>query len=400
MSKRKECFWGEIFELKYGKSLKNYNNDNGEYIVFGTNGAIGTTNNYLYDKESLIIGRKGAYRGVHYSNTPFFVIDTAYYTIPKTQDINIKFAYYQLKGIDINSLDSGTAIPSTTKDDFYFLPALIPSLTEQKNIASILSSLDSKIDLLRRQNQTLENIAQTLFKHWFVDFEFPDIDGKPYKSSGGKMVESELGDIPEGWEVEKLWNISETISKGTTPRKQDVEGRITDVLFLKVRDITDDGQIKLDSLEKIPHEIHNNALSRSKLEINDILFSIAGTIGRVAIVPKELDNSNCNQAVAFIRLSYKDIFLEYIHQWIKRPETQFEISSNIVQGVQANVSLTVLGNLQLIVPNDSAMNNWNNLIKPICYKIRSNTFQVQTLTKTRDTLLPKLMSGQIRVKSL
>jgi len=144
MSKRKECFWGEIFELKYGKSLKNYNNDNGEYIVFGTNGAIGTTNNYLYDKESLIIGRKGAYRGVHYSNTPFFVIDTAYYTIPKTQDINIKFAYYQLKGIDINSLDSGTAIPSTTKDDFYFLPALIPSLTEQKNIASILSSLDSK----------------------------------------------------------------------------------------------------------------------------------------------------------------------------------------------------------------------------------------------------------------
>jgi type I restriction enzyme S subunit len=150
-------------------------------------------------------------------------------------------------------------------------------------------------------------------------------------------------------------------------------------------------------LELIPKKIHQNQLKRSILETNDILFSIAGTIGRVSIVNKELNNSNCNQALAFIRLKDKNKFKEYVRLWFKSKEIQGEINNCIVQGVQANISLTVLGNLAINIPNDIKMTEWNNLSKPIYQKIETNNAQTQTLKQTRDTLLPKLMSGQLRV---
>lgn len=293
---------------------------------------------------------------------------------------------------------SGTSQPYLSLGSLRELPIVYPTKPEEKqSIVNILSNLDLKIDNLQKQNKILEKIAQLLFKQWFVDFNFSDKNGLPYKNYGGEMVESELGKIPKGWRFRMLREISEKISKGTTPRKNDVEGLLKEIPFLKVKDITNGGLIKLESLENIPKKTHNNALNRSKLETNDILFSIAGTIGRVAIVSKVLDNSNCNQAIAFIRLSSKYNFLEYVHQWIKSTSVQFEIKSNIVQGVQANVSLTVLGNLQIIIPVEYIMIKWNNFIKPIYQKLDNNITQIQALTKARDTLLPKLMSGQIRI---
>mgnify|MGYP005609416839 FL=1 len=127
------------------------------------------------------------------------------------------------------------------------------------------------------------------------------------------------------------------------------------------------------------------------------MYSIAGTIGRGAILPKQLDNSNCNQALAFIRLKEKNKYLEYVHQWIQTSQIKNKINSSIVQGVQANVSLTVLGNLLIIIPDDKTVENWMNVIKPIYKKIKNNSEQIQTLEETRDSLLPKLMSGQKRV---
>ncbi|HNP46525.1 MAG TPA: restriction endonuclease subunit S, partial [Panacibacter sp.] len=163
----KEHKWGEIATLEYGKGLANYQNDNGKYPVFGTNGKIGTSDIFLNSNPGIIIGRKGAYRGVHYSTTPFYVIDTAFYLKPKINDLDIKYAYYQLLTKDINSMDSGSAIPSTSREDFYDLNIYLPPFKEQKLIAETLTGLDDKIDLLQRQNKTLEQLAETLFRQWF-----------------------------------------------------------------------------------------------------------------------------------------------------------------------------------------------------------------------------------------
>ena len=121
---------GDILTLEYGKALKNYREGNGKYNVFGTNGKIGLTDSYIYDEPALIIGRKGAYRGVHLAESPFFVIDTAFYTKSKIKDLDIVFLYYWFKCIDINSMDSGSAIPSTSRDEVYDLDILLPSFEE------------------------------------------------------------------------------------------------------------------------------------------------------------------------------------------------------------------------------------------------------------------------------
>ena len=105
---------GDILQLEYGKSLSDYRTGNGTYEVFGTNGKIGLSEAFIYDKPSLVIGRKGAYRGVHLAKNPFFVIDTAFYTKNKIDELDIVFLYYWFRCIDINSMDSGSAIPSTS----------------------------------------------------------------------------------------------------------------------------------------------------------------------------------------------------------------------------------------------------------------------------------------------
>ena len=276
----------------------------------------------------------------------------------------------RLNEITIGSTQSALTISGLKK-----ISINLPPLQEQKAIANILSSFDEKIELLKEENETLEQMAQGVFREWFVDIET----------------------IPANWQVTQLKDISEKISKGTTPRKKDVEGLAVTVPFLKVKDITDNGNIKISALEKIPNEVHIKALKRSILEENDLLYSIAGTIGRVAILPKELDNINCNQAVAFIRLKEKNRVLEYVHQWIQTRDIKAKIDSSIVQGVQANVSLGTLGDLEIVIPNDTILSKWNDFSKPIYEKLKNNTMQIQTLQKTRDTLLPKLMSGEVRV---
>ena len=164
------ALWGELATLEYGKSLRDYDSPAGVYKVYGTNGQIGWHSEPLCPYASVIIGRKGAYRGVHYSPDPFFVIDTAFYLKPKVE-MDTRWAYYELSTQDINGMDSGSAIPSTSREDFYGLPVQVPPLSEQRAIAHVLGTLDDKIELNRRMNETLEAMARALFKSWFVDFD-------------------------------------------------------------------------------------------------------------------------------------------------------------------------------------------------------------------------------------
>ncbi|WP_430811618.1 MULTISPECIES: restriction endonuclease subunit S [unclassified Carboxylicivirga] len=366
------------------ESFKKFIIEKGDILLALTGATIGKFARYKEDEIVLQNYRVGNFFPLDYN---VLSKDYLYYYLSSD------FFYFQ-----IIARQTQSAQQNIGKDEINNMSIILPKFEEQKEIAKTLSNLDKKITLLRQQNQDLEELAQILFKRWFVEFEFPNENGEPYKSSGGNMIESELGEIPEGWRVTQLKKLADKISKGTTPRKNEVDGLELDVPFIKVKDITDDGQIKFGDIESIPNSVHNGSLKRSILNRNDILFSIAGTIGRVTIVPEDLNNSNCNQAVAFIRL--KEIqHLELIHQWFKSQSVQNEINASIVQGVQANVSLGVLGNLLFNIPNDEFIEKWNAVIKPIYEKCNNCSNEIQTLTQLRDTLLPKLMSGELKVKA-
>lgn len=153
--------WGDLISLEYGKSLQNYDEKDAPYAVFGTNGVIGRTARPLCRHEGIIIGRKGAYRGVHFSDAPFFAIDTAFYVEPKVP-LEMRWAYYEMLRLDINGMDSGSAIPSTSRTDFYALPVLEPPIHLQRRFVNRLSPAWERQRANEAENATLAQLRDTL----------------------------------------------------------------------------------------------------------------------------------------------------------------------------------------------------------------------------------------------
>jgi len=328
----------------------------------------------------------------------------------------------------------GATRNALTKNMIETLEVSKPPLQVQVVIADKLESLDNKIELNRQTNHTLEQIAQSIFKSWFVDFDpvkakiaakqnsqnpelaaMCTISGKTEEQLKGlydaalqqlkttaalfpdALVESELGEIPEGWKFSELKTLTVKISKGTTPSKTQIDGADDQesIPFLKVRDISNDGEITRTGLDKIPESVHLGALKRSVLETNDVLFSIAGTIGRVAIVEEDLNNSNSNQAIAFIRLKEPTKYLELCKLNLIGSRVQDEVVSKVVQGVQANFSLTGLGEIKILLPTKKLLDEFNGNIISIGVKQRLLLSENRKLAELRNTLLPKLLSGEI-----
>jgi type I restriction enzyme, S subunit len=278
-----------------------------------------------------------------------------------------------------------------------FLP--IPDISEQNKIASILSTLDSKIDLLRKQNQTLENIAQTLFKRWFIEFEFPDNDGKPFKSSGGKMAESELGEIPDGWRVGNIGSleivVTDFVANGSFASLKENVTLYTDkeeyALFIRNTDL------KSGFREKVFVDKHSYGfLAKSKLIGGEVIISNVGDVGSVYLCPYLKRPMTLGNNVIMLKSNIN----HFLYLLFKGYEGQFLIYSITGGSAQPKFNKTDFKSLEIAIPSISVLEEFEINMKSIYEKITNNNQVIQTLTKARDTLLPKLVSGQIRVKSL
>ena len=330
--------------------------------------------------------------------------------IVDTSKHNPEYVYYALS-LEKNSLmraAGGTTMPILNKTSFENYEIYAPDKKIQDRIVEVIKPIDEKIAHNITINQTLEKIAQRIFKSWFIDFDpvKANAEGVPFNGLSPELQalfpsefeESELGMIPKGWAVKCILNLQEKVSKGTTPNKKDIEGAtdVADVPFIKVRNISDDRQIEIE-LEKISRSIHENQLNRSILKKGDLLFTIAGTIGRTSIIPARLHDSNCNQAVCFIRLKDKERFNGLVYFNLNSKRVQDDISSKIVQAVQANVSLKNINDIQLVVPSDEVLDSWNEVSKPILDKMLIVQEQNIALKKIRDRLLPRLITGKIQL---
>ncbi len=361
-----------------------------------------------------------------------------------------RFLFYSFQSHTLTSQfsaheGSGSVVSHIRVGDCFKFRVPLPPLPIQQRIASILGTLDDKIALNRRINQTLEAMAQALFQSWFVDFDpvkakqkilgaggtareaelaamqiisgknshqlktFQQTQPQQYaelehtgKLFPNRLVESELGPVPEGWAVKTLGSLCSLITKGTTPTNSDIQGAndIPTVPYIKVKDISSEGEIIRNTLELIPESVHLGALKRSVVFENDILFSIAGSIGRIAVIDADLTNSNTNQAVGIIRLENKSMHFYWVLQSIKSKRIQDNIASKVVQGVQANTSLANLRDIQLIQPEDDILQDWNKHIDFLLDSVRMNQNEERMLVEIRDSLLPKLLSGEIDVSSL
>ena len=311
----------------------------------------------------------------------------------KSNNINNRYLYYYLTSDKtLNYLQtiaegrSGT-FPQITFNELKIIEIDLPPLEEQEKIANILSSLDDKIELNNEMNKTLEEMAQSIFKRWFVDFEFPNEDGEPYKSSGGEIVDSELGMIPKGWEVKCLGDIGNVIT-GKTPSAK-VEGSYGDECnFITPRDITD-SPIILNTERKLS-SIGINNLKKNLVCKNSIGVSCIGSnLGEVYITG---ENSITNQQINTVVLDESHIY-PYIYIYLKNMKNEF---LNMAGGSAVPIiNKTSFSGINILMPDMYILNKF--VQSTTCYfeRIEENLKENESLIALRDNLLPKLMSGEI-----
>ena len=343
MSSWKECKLGEVLELKYGKDHKALND--GNIPVFGSGGVMRYADTSLYDDESLLIPRKGTLSNIFYINEPFWTVDTIFWSKINKKEAFGKFLFYQLKTIDFANLNVGSAVPSLTTKVLNEVDISLPVLEEQKAIAEVLSSFDDKIDLLHRQNQTLESLAQTLFRQWFIE------------------------EAKEKWEIGTFDDLVE-VSSGKSLKRE---------LF------DDMGKYEvLGANGKIGKT--NEWLFEEKL----IYTGRVGTLGNVFLIDedKKVWLSDNTLVVKPKKYFYFIYFLMI----------DFQLKNLNVGSTQPLVRQSDLKNIEILLPNDEIVLRFEQQSKNIFKKINQNKKQIQTLENLRDTLLPNLLSGEVRVK--
>jgi type I restriction enzyme S subunit len=388
MSNWKETTLGEIVTFQRGHDLPKTEFNDGEYPILGSNGIIGYHNKYTTEGEGITIGRSGNIGNPFYTKSRFWAHNTTLY-VKEFHNSFPKFVFYLLKTFNFQSFNSGSAVPSLNRNYIHPFPVFVPEdIEEQKSIADVLSCLDRKIENLRRQNETLEAIAKTLFKHWFIDFEFPDADGKPYKSSGGGMWRSAIGDIPEGWQAGNLGDVVDVNSQSIDKNYPH-----------KVIEYVDISSVGIGILENTTQYKLSEAPSRARrlVKHGDVIWSgVRPNRKSYLFICNPIDNLVVS--TGFIVLSPKQIPSSYLYAWVTTSLFVDYLTLNASGSAYPAVKAEHFEIAEIILPSKAILGMFHSIVDPMRIKTYENSLQIQTLTKTRDALLPKLMSGQLRVK--
>lgn len=333
--------------LKYRKEL------NDRTILLGINGTIG--NVALYNGEKCILGKSACY---------FNVINS----------VNKEYIKYVIKDKTfqsyIENFANGSTIMNVSLKVVREHEFSLPPLQEQTAIASILSSLDDKIDLLQSQNKTLEQLAETLFRQWFVE------------------------EAEESWKVEKLGRVFDIGIGRTPPRKEQHWFTLNpnDVKWVSIKDMGTSG-IYIDTVSEYLTPQAVEQYSVPVIPENTVMLSFKMTIGRLAISTEKMAS---NEAIAhFKQKEGSFLFPEFLYLFLRTYSwVELGSTSSIVESINSQM----IKEIEMAIPDEQKLNAFKDLIKPYFDKIRTNQTQIRTLTQTRDTLLPKLMSGEVRVE--
>ena len=382
---------GNIFYIKTGKTNVQDSTQDGKYPLFDRSTRLKKSSKYLFDSEAIIVPGEGKEFIPRYFDGKFDLHQRAYALIPIDKNINVKFCYYwiYLDRAYLEKVSVGSTVKSLRLEHFYNFPIPLPSRKEQDSISVILSCLDSKIELNEKMNKTLETIAQAIFKHWFIDFEFPNEEGKPYKSSGGEMVDSELGKIPKGWKVRKFKDLGRIVC-GKTPLTKDETNFGNDIPFITIPDMR--GSVFTLETERYLSIKGADSQKSKFLPPLTVCVSCIATPGLVALTSAE---SQTNQQINSI-ICKKEIspFFAY---FIAKEKTDEIIKKGMGGTATLNLNTSDFSNLKLILPNTSIISRFHVSIHLLFRKILLNSKGILKLTEIRDSLLPKLMTGKIRV---
>lgn len=379
------------------KNGKNYSHlQHGDIPVYGSGGLMTYVNDYLYDRESILLPRKGTLDNIQFVNKKFWTVDTVYYTEVNPK-VNAYFLYNYLKLLNLAGLDSGSTLPSMTQSSYYDIVINLPERYIQDQIAELIFSIDKKIELNNKINSELESVAKLIYDYWFVQFDFPDENGKPYKSSGGKMVWNETlkKEIPATWIVGGFGDIGEIVG-GSTPSRSNNEYFTQDgIPWITPKDLSLNFGNKFISYGEIDiTKLGLNSASLRRLPKGTILLSSRAPIGYIAITRNVVTTNQ-----GFKSLIPKDSFTsEFIfHTVQKYINSMIQYASG---STFSEISASTLKMIKIPIPNIDLVKSYTEKVQGIFARQDILEQENEQLARLRDWLLPMLMNGQVKIKEV
>ena len=374
----------------------------GPYPYYGASGIVDRVDGYLFDGEFLLIGEDG--ENLRTRQTPIAFIATGKFWVNNHVHIvrgnhraDTRFLSYVLSQTDISGYLTGSTMPKLTQGNLNHLPVVSPPLPEQKRIAKILGSLDDKIELNRKMNETLEEMARATFKSWFVDFDpvvaksegrQPEgMDAETAKLFPDSFVDSEIGRIPKGWKVGKIKDCCTNIQNGGTPRRD------TDRFWIdgNIPWLTS-GEVRQPIITITSTFITEDGLSESSAKwvapLSTVIALYGATAGQVSLVSSRLTT---NQAVCALIPKPHYEFFNYL--WMRRLTAEFE--NKAVGSAQQNISKGIVEESQGILPPIQVLEFFTTFVTPLFENWISNLHESNTLATLRDAMLPKLLNGEM-----
>lgn len=384
----------DVKEFKLCELLKIYNGtkydhlNKGDIPLYGSGGLMSHVNEALYSGEAILLPRKGTLSNIMYVNESFWTVDTMYYAVVNDKLADAFYLYSYLSQLDLSNLDSGSTLPSMTKSAYESIVVKLPDLKIQKAVATILFNIRKKLEINNQINQELEAMAKTLYDYWFVQFDFPDQNAKPYKSSGGKMVyHPELKrEIPEGWGVDSLWNIA-NFYNGLAMQKYRPDTNEDDYLpVIKIREM-------MNGFSKDTERARLDIPSEAVVDRGDILFSWSATL-EVIIWGKE--KGALNQHI--FKVTSDTYPKSFIYFELKSYLKVFKAIAELRKTTMGHITQDHLKQAKIVVPPIELISKLDAKLQPIMLKQQILENQNQELTQLRDWLLPMLMNGQVKVE--
>lgn len=369
---------GELCEICYGKDQKKVEAKGGDYPIYGTGGFMGNANSYLYDMPSVLIGRKGTIDRPQFVNHPFWTVDTLYYTKINSRT-DVKWLYYALSYYPLKSLNEATGVPSLNRTVLNNIRLCVPPYYEQQKISQILSTVDEQI----QQTQAIIDQTQQLKKGLMQKLFSEGIGHKKFK-------ESKIGRVPDEWEVQKLFTYLDLITYGfTNPMPETDNG----IFMLTAKDVN--GKIDYDNCRKTSEDAYKTLLTnKSKPQLNDILLTKDGTLGRVGIVTKV--PCCINQSVALLRPNKKVIpkFLKYLLEYsYYQNKMLVEAGGSTIK----HIYITIVDKMKIAMPKISEQYKIIEILMDIDNSIDNENSHLKELNKLKKGLMQDLLTGKKRV---
>ena len=367
----------QLLTIKNGKDYKHL--EQGETPVFGSGGYMCSVSSYLYDNVSILLPRKGTLSNIQYfNNGKFWTVDTCFYSIVNESLCDPYYLYRYLKSLDLSGYDTGASIPSMTQKTYNGIKVTLPDLPTQHRIASILSAYDNLIENNTRRIRLLEQMAENLYKEWFVRFRFP----------GCEKAEFENG-LPKWWREEVVSNIIDVMSGGT-PKTEKEEFYGGEIPFYTPKD-ADDSIFVYSTITNITEEglAHCNS---QYYPVNTLMITARGTVGKLSLlaVPMAM-NQSC------FALSFKDRSNPYyLYYSVKNEVSKLKKMAN--GGVFDTIIVKTFDHIKIILPAEDTLSLFDKIVSPILDQIKYLQKESILLSRQRDLLLPRLMSGKLEVK--